>query len=100
MTTVDERLSWVPKLHPEAGIQAVQGTVWAATADQGLYSLDDAEGNPSQVATRILELVDGKRSVGDIAGVLCEEFEVEPEQCAQETAAFVSMLVQRKVLVR
>jgi len=100
VTTVDERLSWVPRLHPEAGIQAVQGTVWAATADQGLHSLDDASGAPNPVAARIVELVDGKRSVGDIASVLCEEFEVEPRRCAEETAAFVSMLVQKKVLVR
>jgi pyrroloquinoline quinone biosynthesis protein D len=37
--------------------------------------------------------------VADIVAVLCEEFEVEPEACRVDTAAFVSLLVEKKVLV-
>jgi len=53
----------------------------------------------SEVAERILELVDGRRTVREISAALCEEFEVEPEVCRQDTVAFVKLLMDKKVLV-
>ena len=89
----------VPRLHPEAGVQRVSGRLMAAGPDEFLHTFEDARGQVSEVAERILELVDGRRTVADIVAVLCDEFEVEPEACQQDTAAFVRLLVEKKVLV-
>ncbi|HYI03167.1 PqqD family protein [Hyalangium sp.] len=92
-------LGAVPRLHPEAGLQRVSGKLMAAGPDDFLHRFEDAQGQVSEVAERLLELVDGRRTVADIVAVLCDEFEVEPEACRQDTAAFVRLLVEKKVLV-
>jgi hypothetical protein len=89
----------VPRLHPEAGLQRVGGQLLAAGPDDFLHTFEEAPGQVSQVAERILELVDGRRTVADIVAVLCEEFEVEPAVCGEDTAGFVKLLVEKKVLV-
>ncbi len=89
----------VPRLHPEAGVQRVGDRMLAVGPDDTLHTLEDERGEASEVAERILELVDGCRTVGDIVAVLCEEFEVEPAQCREDTASFVKLLVEKKVLV-
>ena len=89
----------VPRVHPEAGLQRVGGQLLAAGPDDFMHRFEDAPGQVSHVAERILELVDGRRTVADIVAVLCDEFEVEPEACRQDTAAFVRLLVEKKVLV-
>ena len=89
----------VPRLHPEAGVQRVGDRMLAVGPDDTLHTLEDERGEASEVAERILELVDGCRTVGDIVAVLCEEFEVEPTQCRGDTVSFVKLLVEKKVLV-
>ena len=89
----------VPRLHPDTGVQRVGGRLMAAGPDEHLHTFEDARGQVSQVAERIVELVDGRRTVADIVAVLCEEFEVEPEACRADTVAFVKLLVEKKVLV-
>ncbi|WP_044196669.1 PqqD family protein [Hyalangium minutum] len=89
----------IPRLHPEAGLQRVSGRLMAAGPDEFLHTFEDAQGRVSEVAERILELVDGRRTVADIVAVLCDEFEVEPQACREDTAAFVRLLVEKKVLV-
>jgi Coenzyme PQQ synthesis protein D (PqqD) len=77
----------------------VMGSLMAAGPDNLLHTFEDEQGQVSEVAERIVELVDGRRTVADIVAVLCEEFEVEPEACRADTVAFVSLLVEKKVLV-
>lgn len=89
----------VPRLHPEAGVQRVGDRMLAVGPDDTLHTLEDEGGEASEVAERILELVDGYRTVGDIVAVLCEEFEVESARCREDTAGFVRLLVEKKVLV-
>lgn len=89
----------VPRLHPEAGVQRVGDRMLAVGPEDTLHTLEDARGEVSEVGERILELVDGRRTVGDIVAVLCEEFEVEPSRCGEDTAAFIRLLVDKKVLV-
>ncbi len=89
----------VPRLHPETGVERVQGRLMAAGPGDLLHTFEDARGQASEVAERILELVDGQRTVADIIAVLCEEYEVEPEACRADTAAFIRLLVEKQVLV-
>ncbi|MDY7231934.1 PqqD family protein [Hyalangium rubrum] len=89
----------VPRLHPEAGLERVRGALVAASPDDQVHTFEDERGQVSEVAERILELVDGRRTVADIVSVLCDEFEVEPEACRADTVAFVKLLVEKKVLV-
>jgi pyrroloquinoline quinone biosynthesis protein D len=90
-------LASVPRVHPETGAQRVGGRWAAASPDGGWHTFEDDDG-VSEVGERIMDLVDGKRSVSDIVSLLCEEFEVEREVCASETLKFVSVLVDRQVL--
>lgn len=94
---MDVSLASVPRVHPETGAQRVGGRWAAASPDGGWHTFEDEQG-VSEVGERIMDLVDGKRSVGDIIAVLCEEFDVERDVCASETVKFVALLVQKQVL--
>ncbi|MFP2925303.1 PqqD family protein [Pyxidicoccus sp. 3LG] len=89
----------VPRLHPAAAVQRVRGQLVVLGPDETLHTFEDVTGTVSDVAERIVELVDGRRTVGDIAAVLCEEFEVEGAVCREDTSRFVALLVERQVLV-
>lgn len=70
----------------------------AATLDARLHTFEGPDG-VSVVGERIVELLDGTRSVGDIALVLLEEFEVSREQAEADTLDFIRQLVERHVVV-
>jgi pyrroloquinoline quinone biosynthesis protein D len=89
----------VPRLHPDAGVQRVGDRMLAVGPDDTLHTFEDEGGEVSEVAERILELVDGRRTLGDIVAALCEEFEVEPAVCREDTVTFVRLLVDKQVLV-
>lgn len=92
-------LDTVPRVHPEAGIERVGGRLLAVSMDSVLHRFEEEDGSPSEVAERIVELVDGRRSLGQLVDVLCEEFEVEREVCARDALEFVALLTDKKVLV-
>lgn len=89
----------VPRLHPDAGVQRVGDRMLAVGLDDTLHTFEDEDGQVSEVAERILELVDGRRTVSGIVAALCEEFDVEPAVCREDTVTFVRLLVDKKVLV-
>lgn len=90
-------LNWVPQVHPETGVQQVKGRWMAATPDNALHTFE-GQGEVSEVGERIISLVDGRRTVAEIVGVLQNEFEVAPAECEQQTVQFIEILVQKKVL--
>lgn len=92
-------LEAVVRFHPEAWVQRVAGRWLAVGPDAQSHSFEEEQGEVSEVAERILELVDGRRTVGEIVQRLCDEFEVEPAVCQRDTVAFVRLLVDKKVLV-
>jgi pyrroloquinoline quinone biosynthesis protein D len=94
-----EGMDAVPRFHPDVGVQRVGDRMLAVGPDDTLHTFEDEAGEVSEVAERILELVDGRRTLGDIVAALCEEFEVEPAVCREDTVAFVRLLVDKKVLV-
>ena len=89
----------VPRVHPETGVQKVGGRLLAASPDDSLHAFEDEGGEVSEVGERIVELIDGRRNLGEIVDVLCEEFDVDRAACAADTVRFVGLLVQKKVLV-
>lgn len=94
----DARLTRVPRLHPGAGVVRVGGRLVATSEDSAVHSFEESDGQVSEVAERIVELVDGKRTVADIVAALCEEFEVGRDACMADTVAFLELLAERKVL--
>lgn len=91
-------LGGVPFVHPDTALQRVAGRWMAATADDHLHTFEDADGSVSEVAERIIELVDGVRTVGKIVETLMEEFEVPRAVCEADTRSFVGLLVNKQVL--
>ena len=91
-------LDWVPHVHPETGVQRVGGKWVAATPDDALHYFEEGDGRVSEVGSRIIELCDGVRTVGQIVDTLCEEFEVGRDECEREVLRFVDLLVEKKVL--
>lgn len=88
----------IPRLNPEVGAQRVGGRLMVAGPGDHLHTFEDEVGAVSEVGERIVELCDGKRTVAQIVETLCAEFEVEPAECASDTAAFVQDLVEKRVL--
>lgn len=95
---MDSLMDRVVRRHPEAGLQRFGGRLMAVTPDDKLHSFED-EAGASEVGERIVDLADGKRTVREIVRVLCDEFEVDEGTCERDTASFVRLLVERKVLV-
>ncbi len=88
----------VPRVHLETALQKVGGRWVAATPDDQLHSFEGRGGEVSEVGERIVELIDGKRSVAEIVAVLLSEFEVTPEVAETDTLDFVALLADKHVL--
>ena len=52
----------------------------------------------NEVGTRVLELVDGSRKVGEIARILEEEFKAERAEVEQDLVTYVADLIEAGVL--
>jgi pyrroloquinoline quinone biosynthesis protein D len=53
---------------------------------------------PDEIAVEILQRVDGKRSVGEIVGLLAEKFEAPREEIAADVIAMLQDLVEKGYL--
>ena len=61
-------------------------------ADANLYSFNNQGAD-------IWKLIDGTRTVGEIADALCAEYEVTREQALQETLTFAVSLLEKKLVL-
>lgn len=50
------------------------------------------------VATRIWQLMDGKRTVGEITKTIVEEFEGDEQEMIQDVKAFMDELLDKKLI--
>ena len=91
-------LSDVPRVHGETALQKVGGRWVAATPDDQLHSFEGAGGEVSEVGERIVELIDGRRSVEDIIQALLTDFEVTREVAEVDTLDFIGLLAEKHVL--
>ncbi|PZR18496.1 MAG: PqqD family protein [Archangium gephyra] len=92
-------LNVVPKVHDETALQRVGGRWVAATPDERLHSFEAGDGAVSEVAERIVELIDGRRSIADIVQVLVSEFDVDDAVAQRDTLDFIGLLADKQVLV-
>ena len=69
----------------------------AATPDDGLHTFESDEGL-SEVGERIVELIDGVRTVEQIVASIVEEFEVSREVAEHDTLQFIGLLISKQVL--
>lgn len=53
----------------------------------------------NEVGSRIWDLLNGQRSVGEIACVIVEEFEVEIQQSLDDVLVFLEELVQKGIVI-
>lgn len=86
----------MPRQNPDAafrvlGEEAIIVTPSTREREGRLFTL-------SPVGTRIWELCDGTRTVGDIARSICEEFEVDRAVAERDTAGFIEEM-EREGLV-
>ena len=88
----------VPRVHGETALQKVGGRWVAATPDDQLHSFEGQDGVVSEVGERIVELIDGRRSVEEIVQVLVGEFEVTLEVAESDTLNFIGLLADKHVL--
>ena len=91
-------LTAVPRVHGETALQKVGGRWVAATPDDQLHSFEAVDGVVSEVGERIVELIDGQRSVADIVEALLVEFEVTREVAESDTLEFIGLLADKDVL--
>lgn len=91
-------LSAVPRVHEETALQKVGGVWIAATPDDQLHSVEGPDGVVSEVGARIVELIDGRRTVEAIIQVLLSEFEVPREVAERDTLDFIGLLADKHVL--
>lgn len=91
-------LSDVPRVHGETALQKVGGRWVAATPDDQLHSFEGPDGVVSEVGERIVELIDGRRSVEEIVQALLVEFEVPREVAEADTLDFIALLAEKHVL--
>jgi phosphoenolpyruvate carboxylase len=54
--------------------------------------------NFNEVASRVWELVDGQRTVAEIATVITDEYEVEPAVAEKDVLAFLDELLQKDLI--
>ena len=81
-----------PKRREGVLAQEAQGqTVLLRMDDGGYYALDE-------VGARIWELCDGERSLDDIVGVLCAEFDAPADLIRSDVVEFVDDLRQEDLL--
>lgn len=75
-----------PVLHPQVAARIVDGAAVIVLADSGQVIVLNA------VGTRVWQLVDGQRTLNNIAEMICAEYTVSLEQAQADIETFVVRL--------
>lgn len=68
-------------------------TIVMMDVDEGhYYELDP-------IAARIWELIDDGATVGAVCDALAEQYEVDPQECQQDTLEFLTQAVERGIVL-
>lgn len=82
-----------PAPHPQAAARVVEGAAVIVLPDAGTVHVLD------EVGTRVWELLDGSRSVAQIAQEIESEYEVSGEQAARDVEEFAMKLLAAQAIV-
>ncbi len=80
-------------LHPQVAATIVDDRAVVILADDGVVNTL----NP--LGTRIWSLINGARTVGEIAGVIAAEYDVTPEVATHDTTEFLLSLANTRAVV-
>ncbi len=82
-----------PVLHPQVAARIIDGEAVIVLPESSQVNV------LNQVGSRIWELIDGIRSVGEITEAIVAEYDVTAEQAEQDVDEFIQELVGNKMLV-
>lgn len=88
----DIHLEDIPVIHPSVIGRIVDQEAVLVLPEQGQVKVL----NP--VGARIWTMIDGIRTIREIADLICQEYEVDPSQAEEDAIQFISDLHQRNVL--
>jgi hypothetical protein len=80
-------------LDPQVATRIVDGSAVIVAADSGQVTV------LNKVGTRVWELIDGTRNVGEIVRMIQSEYAVEPEQARQDVHALIQKLLLAHILL-
>jgi pyrroloquinoline quinone biosynthesis protein D len=86
-------LDRVPRRHPDAAFQIIDGEAMVVVARRAEVQVL----NP--VGTRLWELIDGERSVGQILEILREEYDVDEGALQEDVHGFIDTLDRNGMLL-
>jgi hypothetical protein len=82
-----------PVLHPQVAARIIDGEAVIVLPESGQVNV------LNEVGSRIWELIDGTRSVGEITEIIVAEYDVTAEQAERDISDFIQELVDNKMLV-
>jgi hypothetical protein len=88
--TIEQR---IPTHHPRTASRLFSGEAVLITPADNMVRMF----NP--VGSRIWELIDGQRTVGQIVDILIDEYDVTPERAQQTTTTFFAMLEEKELVL-
>lgn len=83
----------IPVYHPRTASRIFDGEAVVITPAENITRMF----NP--VGSRIWELIDGRRSIGQIVDLLIDEYDVNPERARRTTLDFFAMLEEKRLVV-
>jgi Coenzyme PQQ synthesis protein D (PqqD) len=81
-----------PVLHPQVAMQNVDGLAVIVLADGGEVIV------VNEIGTRIVGLIDGKRSAEEVAGIVESEYQVTAGEALRDLEDFLRMLAEAGAL--
>ena len=88
------------EINTESIIERRKGVVFNKLDDE-LVMMSIANGEYyglDSIGTRIWEIIEKETSVANIIQVLCDEYDVNPEQCNIDTMSFLNILLEKKLI--
>jgi hypothetical protein len=81
-----------PKKHPHAAARVYNGEAFIVLPHEGKYKI------LNDCGSRVWELMDGSRTIGDIAHLIEEEYKVTLDKALADVIEFVNDLREHKML--
>lgn len=85
-------LTKIPTPHPQVAARTVDGSAVIVLADSGEVTV------LNEVGTIVWELIDGRRSVQDLAAAVAAQYQISLDQAEQDVTAFLTTLIEASAL--